>query len=132
MLVTASMGLYLVLPNRGLAHDDEGIRPGVPNGTYVLTDSGFRIRCCQLLNRSFSAAISRHSSKKRTLFGRRPLMARSSRICQHPLPWNSGALRANLDNQTTVMFKIPAPSPSVGLSRFTVHWPLVVFAGCGL
>jgi hypothetical protein len=35
------MGLYLVLPNRGLANDDEGIKPGVPNGTYVFTDSGY-------------------------------------------------------------------------------------------
>jgi hypothetical protein len=42
-LVTASMGLYLVLPDRGLAQNqnDQGIKPGVPNGTYVFTNTGF-------------------------------------------------------------------------------------------
>jgi hypothetical protein len=37
------MGLYLVLPNRGLANDDEGIKPGVPNGTYVGINGGYLV-----------------------------------------------------------------------------------------
>ena len=43
VLVTASLGLYLVLPDRGLANDDEGIKPGVPNGTYVGTNGGYLV-----------------------------------------------------------------------------------------
>jgi hypothetical protein len=35
------MGLYLVLPDRGLAQNQNGIKPGVPNGTYVFTESGY-------------------------------------------------------------------------------------------
>jgi hypothetical protein len=45
-LVTASMGLYLVLPDRGLAQNNQGqnnqgIKPGVPNGTYSLRTTGY-------------------------------------------------------------------------------------------
>jgi hypothetical protein len=45
-LVTASMGLYLVLSDRGLAQNnqgqnDQGIRLGIPNGTYVFNITGF-------------------------------------------------------------------------------------------
>ena len=39
VLLTASMGLYLVLAaDRGLAQDDQGVKPGVPNGTYAFRD----------------------------------------------------------------------------------------------
>ena len=42
VLVAASMGLYLVLAaDRGLAQDDQGVKPGVPNGTYAFRDSGY-------------------------------------------------------------------------------------------
>ena len=42
VLLTASMGLYLVLAaDRGLAQDDQGVKPGVPNGTYAFRDSGY-------------------------------------------------------------------------------------------
>ncbi len=45
VLVTASMGLYLVLPERGLAQNnqgqnDQGINLVVPNGTYAFRDTG--------------------------------------------------------------------------------------------
>jgi len=42
-LVIASMGLYLVLPDRGLAQNDQGsgIKLVVPNGTYVFRDTGY-------------------------------------------------------------------------------------------
>jgi hypothetical protein len=42
VLVTASIGLYLVLPDRGFAND-EGIKPNVPNGTYSFRDSGYLV-----------------------------------------------------------------------------------------
>ena len=36
------MGLYLVLAaDRGLAQDDQGIKPGVPNGTYASHSTGY-------------------------------------------------------------------------------------------
>ena len=36
------MGLYLVLAaDRGLAQDDQGIKPGVPNGTYASHVTGY-------------------------------------------------------------------------------------------
>ena len=42
VLLTASMGLYLVLAaDRGLAQDDQGIKPGVPNGTYASHSTGY-------------------------------------------------------------------------------------------
>ena len=42
VLVAASMGLYLVLAaDRGLAQDDQGIKPGVPNGTYASHSTGY-------------------------------------------------------------------------------------------
>ena len=42
VLLTASMGLYLVLTaDRGLAQDDQGIKPGVPNGTYASHSTGY-------------------------------------------------------------------------------------------
>lgn len=34
-------GLSEVLANRGLAQDDQGIKPGVPNGTYAFRDTGY-------------------------------------------------------------------------------------------
>jgi len=35
------MGLYLVLAHPGLARDDQGIKPGVPNGTDVYRVTGY-------------------------------------------------------------------------------------------
>src|SRR5215471_5714222 len=43
VLVTASMGLYLVLPNRGLAHDDQGQNDQGINGTYSVHITGYVI-----------------------------------------------------------------------------------------
>ena len=41
VLVTASMGLCLVLADRGLAQDDQGMKLGVPNGTYASHSTGY-------------------------------------------------------------------------------------------
>ena len=46
VLVTASMGLYLLLPDRGLAQNnqgqnDQGIKVGVLNGTYSVHITGY-------------------------------------------------------------------------------------------
>jgi hypothetical protein len=42
VVLSASMGLYLALAtDRGLAHDDQGIKPGVPNGTYASHVTGY-------------------------------------------------------------------------------------------
>ena len=46
VLVTASMGLYLLLPDRGLAQNnqgqnDQGIKQGVLNGTYSVHITGY-------------------------------------------------------------------------------------------
>src|SRR5215471_7815443 len=43
VLVTASMGLYLVLPNRGLANDDESQNGQGINGTYSVHITGYVI-----------------------------------------------------------------------------------------
>ena len=44
-LVAASVGLYLVVADRGLAQNqnDQGIKSGVPNGTYVGTNGGYLV-----------------------------------------------------------------------------------------
>lgn len=39
--VIASLGLYLGLPDRGLAQNDKKIKLGVPNGTYVFNITGY-------------------------------------------------------------------------------------------
>ena len=43
MLVTVSMGLYLLLPDRGLAHDDQGQNDQGINGTYSVHITGYVI-----------------------------------------------------------------------------------------
>ena len=39
--VIASLGLYLGLPDRGLAQNDKKSKLGVPNGTYVFSITGY-------------------------------------------------------------------------------------------
>src|SRR6516164_11265522 len=43
VLVTACMGLYLLLPDRGLAHDDQGQNDQGINGTYSVHITGYVI-----------------------------------------------------------------------------------------
>ena len=58
VLVTASMGLYLVLPERGLAQNnqgqnDQGINLVVPKGAYAFRDTG-QVTRKSISRRSFS------------------------------------------------------------------------------